>query len=180
MIPMTAKGRAAYYEVHNDPVNAAEAHEEAIQNQDADLETYLNLAVVYFSCGDFGYASFHHLTDEFLIKAGQRYNEVLDEATARFGYNAEVGFWRLYFKWYWTNDPIIDKCREIVESSNTLVPYFHLYAVTDDEQYYPYVVELLETVKDKTTRRKRYIWSIIDSSLTFREWRLAKPSEPEQ
>jgi hypothetical protein len=176
---MTAKERAAYYDAHDDPVNATEAYEEAILSPHADLETYLNLAVLYFCCWDFGYLSHHHLTDEFVAKTWDRPNELLNEATTRFGNNAEIEFWRIYFPWFWVKEPlIVDECKKIVESSDTLIPYFYLYSVTSDEQYYPYVVRLLETVKDRTTEKKRFIWSIIDSSLTSREWRLSKPSQP--
>jgi esterase/lipase superfamily enzyme len=90
--------RAAYFDAHERPVEAAKAYEEAIRKNCASLETYLNLAALYFVCQYGGYAAHHRLAEEFLNQAWNRFGQVLNEAEAKFGPDSEIDFWRHYFR----------------------------------------------------------------------------------
>jgi hypothetical protein len=90
--------RAAYFDAHERPVDAAKAYEEAIRKNCASLETYLNLAALYLVCQVGGYAAHHRLAEEFLNQAWNRFGQVLNEAEAKFGRDSEIDFWRRYFR----------------------------------------------------------------------------------
>ena len=57
-----AKEKALALDAQDLPLEAAQAYEEAIAASDADVETFINLAVLYFVCVDGGYAPHHHLS----------------------------------------------------------------------------------------------------------------------
>ena len=77
---MTAKQEAAAFDAKDRPVEAAAAYERAIISSEADLDTHINLAVLYFVCNDFGYASHHKLPDSFVVNAWDRAMVLLEQA----------------------------------------------------------------------------------------------------
>lgn len=76
---------------------------------DADLETYINLAVLYFVYTDFGYIAHHDLSKEFVETAWNRVNELLSEAEAHFGRHPEIEFWMRYFRFVVLGEEPFDK-----------------------------------------------------------------------
>lgn len=154
---------ALVFDAEERPVQAADAYEQAIAAADVSLEAYLNLAVLYFECLDFGYVSYHRLGDDFVARAARRMTEVLDEAQTRFGQNSEIEFWRRYFRYVHAGaEPFVDACRTIAASGTSLVPYFYLFAATDGQLYRQEAGRLFESVALGKTARERHIKSVLN------------------
>lgn len=163
---MKAKERAAALDEQDRPLDAIQAYETAIREPDADIETYLNLAVLYFVCRDFGYLTYHRLPNEFVDTAWRRANELLDEAEVRFGRHAEIDFWNKYFRFVVLGEePFYEECLKLAREGSSLIPYFHLFTSPEGEQYRDEVRRLFESVRDGSTAKKRYIKGIVESRL---------------
>ena len=165
---MTSKEQAELFDKQEHPVEAAEAYEKAITESGADLETYLNLAVLYFVCTDGGYLAHHHLSDEFVSRAWERSIELLKDAESKFGWHSEIAFWQHYFPCARLGEPpFVDECEQLVKSNTSLVPYFYLFtayllASSSTEKYRKEAQQLLDLVKDGATEKRRYILSILE------------------
>ena len=163
---MTDADEAAYFDRHDMPVDAARAYESALNDAGASLELYLSLAVLYFQCVDGGYLAHHQLPVEFVDQAWRRANEVLTEAEHRFGGDAEIEFWRHYFRFIVLGAaPFYRVCEELARTSSSLTPYLHLLSSADGEEYREKAEQLLKEVEDGATVRKRYIKSVLESGL---------------
>ncbi|WP_152541373.1 hypothetical protein [Kallotenue papyrolyticum] len=164
---MSFKEDAASFDARDQPVEAAQAYEMAIASSEADLDTYINLAVLYFVCNDGGYAAHHKLSQSFLSVAWDRAFELLDEAELRFGEHPETSFWKLYFSFVLLGaDPSFNACEQLTHGSRTLVPYFHLFSSPEGERYRQPAEKLLQLVSAGATAKERYIKSVLES--TFR------------
>ena len=167
---MTFQELAEIADSRDCPREAALAYEIALQEDEANLDTFLNLAVLYFVCTDFGYSAHHHLLPEFSAKAYERALAILDKAEERFGRNVEIVFWRQYFQYIVLGDePFIEPCEQLVSSGSSLVPYFYLFTSFQGEKYRPQAQQLFELVRDGTTAKKRYIRSILESRINTNE-----------
>jgi hypothetical protein len=82
----------------NKPVEAVWAYELATRTGDAELELFLNLAAIYFSANDVGFAAAHGLDTRFVDVAYYRAVEVLKDAESRFGAHPETSTWLLYLE----------------------------------------------------------------------------------
>ena len=172
---MSATDKAKILDGEERPIEAANAYEAAIKRFDVDLETYLNLAVIYWVATDCGYFSFHQLPVDFVMKAERRARELLDEAERRFGDHNEIDFWCYYFdhiSFSLVAKP--DYCVKLARKGPSHIPYFHLFALTHDEEYREEARSLLEEVEPPTTERKRYVQSVLRSALRLSEKREAR------
>lgn len=165
------RDKAAAFDAQDLPAEAAQAYEQAIAEGDADLDTYIDLAVLYFECNDEGYYAYHHLSDDFIERAWNRTFELLDEAESNFGKHAEIEFWRHFFRYIYGGGPeFIPLAEELAATGESLVPYFYLYAfnkrtthdVGEGRKYFDKGRELYDLVKDDSTAKKRYITSVLD------------------
>lgn len=77
-------------------VEASLLYEEAVSDGTADLDTYLDLAILYACTLDAGFAAYHRLDMEFVDFAGRRVDELFDEARERFKASLEVDGWWLF------------------------------------------------------------------------------------
>lgn len=163
---MSARQEAIMLDREDRPVEAAEAYERAIMENDASLDTFLNLAVLYFECTDGGYAAQHRLPNEFMRSSFERANDILTKAEARFGKHPEIDFWRYYFKYVVLGDEhFVDACRRLAQSSSSLVPYFYLFPRPGGLEYRREAEELLNQVREGLTAKDRYIRSILQPRL---------------
>ncbi len=154
---------ALAFDAQESPVEAAWAYEISICAADADLDLYLNLAVLYFECMDFGYAAHHHLSENFVSGAWDRAFQVLARAEERYGRHAEIEFWRMYIPYiYGGGEPIDDACKDLARREESLVPYMYLFTSSGKKKYAEQAQELLNLVKDGITERERYIKSILE------------------
>ena len=164
---MNANEEAAIFDRQDQPAEAAHAYETAITNSEADLNTYINLAVLYFVCQDFGYAAHHNVPDAFRLTAWDRAGELLDGAKRRFGSQPEIDFWRRYFAFAFLGDPpFYPEAERLAQTGRTLVPYLHLITGPRPERYRQQATKLLESVNAGLTARERYIKSVVESALS--------------
>lgn len=159
---MNFKELALTFDARMSPVEAVWAYEVAINDPDVEIEMYLNLAVLYFECVDFGYAAHHRLSEDLVSGAWDRAFQILAEAKERFGNQTELEFWQLYFSFiYAEGEPIDMACKELAQKGDSLVPYMYLFTSSGKKRWLEEVKKLLELVEDGTTERKRYIKSVI-------------------
>jgi hypothetical protein len=161
---MTLIDTALEFDALDLPVQAANAYEEAIGSEQADLSAYMNLAVLYFESTDPGYAAAKKLDPEFTARASAGMYRVLRLATRRFGSYPEAAFWNIYFNWFSKyDDPNFDEARELAKK--TPIAYLHLLGAPDGKRYLKQARGLLENVKKRRTVRERYIDSVVRSRI---------------
>lgn len=154
------------FDAQESPVEAAWAYEIAIGNPDANLDLFLNLAVLYFECLDFGYASHHRLSERFTSGAWDRAFIILNKAGERFGRQTEIEFWRLYFAHIYSGEELTtNACEELARGKDSLIPYMYLFTSSEDKRFLEEARELYESVKDGATQRRRYIKSVLEPTL---------------
>lgn len=157
---------ARQFDACEQPVEAANAYERAIDSGEQSIEAFIDLAVLYWVCTDGGYLAHHHLSQEFVDRADRRAREVLDEAARRFGPNAEIAFWQYYFDHISYGKPSdASFCEALLESGESLVPSFHLYCLTGKATHRQRCEALRSAAKNRRTERERYLWSVADSAL---------------
>jgi hypothetical protein len=152
------------YDTLDQPQEAASEYERHISAGDADVESYLNLLVLYICCQDGGYICHHGLDQEFLTLTWKRINDVISEMHNKFTHN-EIDFWE-YYKNHLANpahnaEVLLDICKR----GPSLAPYFLYYSLTRDRSVKGLLNKLLEEVNEGTTARERYIKSHVMSSI---------------
>lgn len=101
--------------------------------------------------------------------------QLIDIVKEKFGDIPEILFWEIYINWrYVGNDPQIKLCEKLIEETDYLEPYFHLFnhALHTDgfhierlQHYYHKAHELFEIVKDQSTCRKRIVCCYLEPSI---------------
>lgn len=168
-----ANERARAMDSAERPVEAIAAYEVAITDPAADLDTFLDLAVLYFVCNDFGYAAHHSLPDSLTEKTWGGIDATLNEAINRFGQHPEIVCWRHFIDFIIGKTERIDRddCEALLVTGQTLLPYLCLYGSfvgLDPEtrsHYRAGAEELLEKVSAGRTARQRYVRSVLQSAL---------------
>jgi regulator of protease activity HflC (stomatin/prohibitin superfamily) len=173
---MNARDQAAQYDRADQPVEAAAAYEQVIAEGEADLETFLNLAVLYFQCCDGGYLARHSLSKDFVEQADKRALELLDEAENRYGSNNELEFWRLFINYAYGADASAQTSLELALRGPSSVPYFHLFSLPGGEAYAEEARMLLASVREGKTAKERFIKSVLESHANDSKWRLGNGS----
>lgn len=148
------------------PLEAAWAYEIAVQAPQAELDLFLNLAVLYFVCEDTGYNSYHRLNIDYVSAAYDRIPDILAAAENRFGKQTEIDFWRLYIPEWGPpyQVPQVEQYEKLAHQGGSLMPYFRLYIDSNGTRYREKAKALLTQVQDGSTERKRYIKSVLESS----------------
>lgn len=143
---------------------AASSYEELLIAGMADLETLLNLAVLYWQATDPGMAAAQKLSPDFLEKAGQRFPQLLAEAERRFPARSEPRFWRRYIAWADLGEPLeVDECLEYLRKDPcSLVPAMHVFALSQGREFEAEAQELLQRCHEDGTTRSRYVASVIE------------------
>ncbi|HEY3285078.1 MAG TPA: hypothetical protein VGN26_22625 [Armatimonadota bacterium] len=159
---MTAFSDALETDIAGNLPDAAHLYEQALHDEDAPLDAYLNLAALYWACIDPGCSRGRSL----FTKAAERYDAVLCEAETKYGYVPEIGFWRLYFAFTILGEPPFEEeCKVLVtEPGRTLVPYFYIYGTSHGKQYVQQAIRLLADCKASPTTKNRYIISVIEAT----------------
>src|SRR5690606_986033 len=132
---------------------AANAYEEIIKEADAPLDSFINLACLYWVSSQPGSSA----RGEFYTRAGEQLYAVLDEAQERFGKQPEIVFWRLYFNQITLGEPtFLDQALDLVDQPNSSpIVYFYIYAEGNDD-YIPFVRRLYEDAQALKTTKNRY------------------------
>ncbi|MDP3938768.1 MAG: hypothetical protein Q8R92_11630 [Deltaproteobacteria bacterium] len=162
---MSALANALALDTAQDLPAAAREYERAVRDVGATLETYLNLAVLYFVLVDPGEASTRGLSADFVNAAWRRATELLEEASDRFGSNSEIEFWKRYFRFVVVGDAFLpEECEELAKSGGSLVPYFFLSSACDDNRYCEQTEVLREQVRARETARQRYVYDMLQKA----------------
>jgi hypothetical protein len=158
---------ALRFDEEDRPVDAIAAYQRAIADPNADLELYLNLAALYFTCADFGYSSHHHIPSDITDTCLAQAETVLSEASSRFGEHPEISFWRRYIPFIClAGEPFYEDALRLAHDGRSLVPYLHL---CGRGPYQEQAKQLLEQVNPGRSARQRYIRSVLGSAV-YREW----------
>lgn len=171
---MTFRDIGLRFDAEDQPVEAARAYEQAITASAADLDTYINLVLLYFVSNDFGYAAHHHLPQSFVNVAWDRMFEVLDTAEKRFGPHPELTFWKGYIRFIWLGQSLsVEECVALTRSGQTRVPFLYMFGFApnaeDRARYADGAAELLREVQLGRTAKERYVRSVLDAA--FQRWR---------
>lgn len=163
--------KALFLDAQKLPVKASLEYEELLKIGQANLDSYINLAVLYFVCIDFGYETANNLPEDFIMKAWNRVFKILEEAKVKFGYLEEITFWDIYFHFILRGEePMYEKCALLAEKGEILIPYFHLYTAPRGEKYRQYAEKLFDAVKDEKTEKNRYVKSLLESTMKQRDF----------
>lgn len=161
---MSYKELALNFDAQQKPIESVWAYEIAISAVDADLGLFNNLAVLYFVCRDYGFASHHQLLEDFFLTTLQRSFEILQLAETKFGNQTEILFWREYFSFIYAENSNIDSiCLSLARRDDSLLPFMYLAGNSDKKEYKEKAQILFESVKQGATERERYIKSILES-----------------
>lgn len=155
---------ALKYEALDKPLEALRFYEKAISSQSATLDDYINAAVLLFDLQDTGAKYHYRVPDDLFNSAWDTSLKYLEMARNLYGKLPELIFWEKEFRFYRLGEESFEKeCEELVKQG-TLIPYFHILAVTDKKEYVPQGLELYQKVKREKTAKERYIKSILESS----------------
>lgn len=145
---------------------AAVLYETVIAKESAPVEAFLNLAVLYWECTDFGIMAGYHLPVEFVKMAHIRHGDLLVEAKERFPQVPEVIFWQRYILDFRAmgNDFSVDDATDLATQPNsTLVPYFYIYLASEGAvEYREPAHQLLQSAQSLRTTKNRYIISMLE------------------
>lgn len=150
----------------DDPVTAIRHFEAGLESSSLSVHDYLDLAVLYLECYDFGFAAYHHLPIDLTGRAGPRAVEVLDAAARLYPRNTDVQFWQSYVPWRLWGRPIDDNAiRALARRGDSLTPYLYLVMVDLHTEDRVQAARLLEAVKGGRSARERFIKSVVASAL---------------
>jgi hypothetical protein len=158
--------KARQFDEIDRPIEAIQNYEQAISDGDAPLSAYLDLALIYLNCCDFGYASFHKLPETIENKAYENVIRVLNAAEHQHGYNVETTFWCHLAEIRVIGNELSDNVlRPLLDENQSLVPYYFAFLKSDGKLYRDEARKLKSQVSDKKTSRQRYIAGILEKRI---------------
>jgi len=148
-----------------DMERAAKLYEETISAGDASLQTYLNLALLYWRATDPGLAAAKHFTDFFHL-AGRRFTALLKDAELRFPSSTAVRFWLLYIPWADLGEPLDpERCRRLLrEDPKELIPAMYLFNDSEGKEAREEAATLLHQARAAGTTGAGYVVSFLESA----------------
>jgi tetratricopeptide (TPR) repeat protein len=163
---------------------AASSYEAALLSDPADLETTVNLAVLYWRATGRGRSAPSSLPQEFLKQAQKRLRELLESAGdravsegtpsggERFADRAELRFWKKYIAAADAGEPLEPgECRQLLqERPDYLEPAFVVFSDSAGEEAEPEAMRLLVDYSEQPTARGRYVTAIIDAVMRKQRW----------
>ena len=158
------------------PVSAIEAYEEALASEDVELDAYLDLAVLYLECCDFGFAAHYKVPPELEASAYDKALEVLDRAELRFGRHSEITFWRHYLRMAVLGDALeADEVLKLVREDESLVPFLLLVGTPAASEHARRLEALLNQVGEGRTARQRLVKGILERHSTINSRKQGSP-----
>jgi tetratricopeptide (TPR) repeat protein len=159
---MTNLASARREEAAGRPAQAIGAYEKALAEEAVDLDAYLDLAVLYLNCCDFGFAAHHKLPPDLEAGAYEKALEVLRKAEAAFGNHSEIEFWRRYLRFAVLGEDLtIDDVLRLINKDESLVPYLFV-AGAAGHSYAGELQQLRKEVAPGRTTRQRYVRGFLD------------------
>ena len=162
----TSLAQAVADDINEQVERAIYGYEQALKVPDAQVEAYINLICLYWQCVDFGFASYHKLSDSF-DQVWDKCFALLSEAEQLFPRHGELLFWRHYIVWAELNEAFhYEECLALAQMPNaSLVPYFRIYSPPNPE-YEAQARELLRICEAQPTAKNRYIISVLRKKLS--------------
>jgi hypothetical protein len=148
-------------------VAAASLYERDLASPSRDIDSFINLAILYWQSAEYGFWTTQKLPRGFVEFAGKRWREVLDDASALFPTRPEVLFWKKYIAWADLGEPFnVDECRSMLQlNPNYLEPAMFLFLTSQGLECKTEALELLRQSREVGTCRNRYVASVIDGML---------------
>jgi hypothetical protein len=152
---------------------AAAGYEAVLQLNPTDLETTVNLVVLYWRMAGFQGRIPGALPAEFPAHARRRLCELLESASHRFANSAEIRFWSRYIAAADSGEAFAPtECRELMrERPDYLEPAFVVFSDSEGTEAEPEAMRLLADYSEQPTARGRYVTSIISAALRKQRWR---------
>jgi hypothetical protein len=146
---------------------AADAYESMVASPDAPLEAFVSLAGLYWQSTSMGFYAAHHLADEFIMRAGPRCLDLLDEAERRFGPHPQILFWRYYIHYIDLGGPEFEAeaLKWLREGRAPSAIYVYLYPALRDSSFIPAMKQALAEAKANPTVLNGYVSSVLASCL---------------
>lgn len=161
---------ARRFDAQDRPLEAIWAYEVSLGSGGADLDLYLDLAVLYMVCSDFGYAPYHRLMTEFVHACPQRALEVLAEGEARFGSAVEVETWRAYVREFVLFEDAPDGVyEELAARGESALPGCMLYLRSGGRVNIDDTRVVYDEVRAGRTARQRLLKGLLESSVLPRQ-----------
>lgn len=145
--------------------DAAIYYQKSIDENELNIDVYINLAFLYWNFQDYGFFTYFNISDELREIGYQKYPEILEKGIKQFPKNVELRFWQRYFSHIFygeefsENDCII--LMEKYKDDKNIVPYFFLYLFGKDKYKYFRNLLLEECIKYPTAKNL-YIKSMIE------------------
>ncbi|WP_367916667.1 hypothetical protein [Leadbetterella sp. DM7] len=143
---------------------AAVYYQKSIDENELYLDTYLNLAFLYWNFQDFGFFTYFNISEELRNIGYDKYSEIVEKGIQKFPDNLELHFWKKYFQHIICGEELsVKDCQGLIEKygdSESIVPYFFLY-LFDKVKYKKQRDELIEMAGKIPTAKNLYIKSLI-------------------
>lgn len=140
-------------------------YRKSIQENELNLEVYLNLAFLYWNFQDFGFFTYFNISEELRDIGYLQYPEIIEKGIELFPNKVELNFWKKYFQHIIYDEEFSEKdCQKLLEEyddNENIVPYFFLY-LFNKEKYKERRNELLDQCNEHPTAKNIYIKSIIE------------------
>jgi hypothetical protein len=145
---------------------AAASYEAALLSDPSDVESTVNLAVLYWRAGRSSQMS------EFRDYARERLAELLETAGTRFAGRAELRFWKRHIAATEAGESLEpEECRRLLhERPDYLEPAFVVFMNSAGEEAEPQAMRLLVDYSEQPTARGRYVTSVIHDVMQKRRW----------
>lgn len=144
--------------------DAANIYELALQVSPTDLQAMINLIVLYWESSEMGFYAAHHLPDEFVLRAGGRYRELLDQARWQFPGEPAVEFWRRYIASIEQGVEFSANDARAMRDDNPdyLEPELILYQGEEDGDRARSAKTLIERCRSEGTVRAHYVKAVLE------------------
>jgi hypothetical protein len=148
--------------------DAAVYYQESINENELNVDVYLNLAFLYWNFQDYGFFTYYNISEELAEIGYKKYPEILKKGLEVFPNNLELHFWDKYFSHIlYGEDFTKENCLTLINEYNeneSLVPYFFLF-LFDKVKYKKERDELLEIANDTPTAKNLYVKSILEKPI---------------
>lgn len=121
-------GLALDKDIERDYIKAIELYEEEIREGIASLDSYINLAVLYwlFAIDDFSHGLPQDVVDKWNIIGYYRFPIIIGMGKKKFPMNAEILFWEKYLICVFNGESFPEETCTSYDDGESLVPCFFI------------------------------------------------------
>jgi hypothetical protein len=147
---------------------AAAGYEASLVFDPDDLQTIINLLVLYWQVADQGVSVSAPVSPQFRAHAADRLVELLQSASERFPDSAELSFWKRYIATARIGRPLkVAEYRDLLRRHPYyLEPAFVVFSDSAGTEAEVEAMRLLADYSEQPTARGRYVTSIISRTLS--------------